>query len=291
MNPINFLLTNLIIDLICSNKKPNMHPNDTIGLTEFLVLVYSFLRKNLLLIAGLTILGFGMGYAYNSTAKPYYYSEMTGSSEVGSKAIILETLFPLSSLANEKNYTELSQLLSITEEEATTIRSIEFASSKQAKTNHTGKGADLGEMVLIKVTVYDQTHFNAIEKGITHYLSSNEFLANKMILELESAKRLSLQIENRIQLMDSIALESLNSNKAIGFATNNSSDIIESYKYLNFLKLKIENMEVFTVINGFYRLDKPANKKGMILSALTAAFFLLSILIAFSREIIRLSRK
>lgn len=276
-----------------------MHPSDNIGLTDFFVLVFKFCKRNLALIVIFTVIGLLLGYSYNYFSKKYYLSEMVGYSNLVEKNIVLEILAPLNKFAEEKNFTELSKSLNISEEAAAAIRSIEFATSKHNKTSNNPKLTDqkLGELILTTVTVYDQDKLPEIENGIVNFMESNSYLKEKAGIEKKKTTKLIQNITGKIESLDAIYNQSNQASKSSSSPTINvtssqsPTDFVESYEYLEGLKSKAENIHSFQIVSHFYYLSKPNNKRLLAISGLGVVFFISGLLLALLREIAVLSKK
>ncbi|UTW67314.1 hypothetical protein KFE94_04150 [bacterium SCSIO 12643] len=276
-----------------------MHPSDNIGLTDFFVLIFKFCKRNLALIVISTVIGLLLGYSYNHFSKKYYLSEMVGYSNLVEKNIVLEILAPLNKFAEEKNFSELSKNLNISEETAAAIRSIDFATSKHNKTSNNPKLTDqkLGELILTTLTVYNQDKLPEIEKGIVNFLENNSYLKEKTNTEKAKTTKLIQNIAEKIESFDSIYNHPNQISKGSGSPTINvtssqsPTDFVESYEYLEDLKNKAEHIRSFQVVSHFYYLSKPDNKQLLIISGLGVVFFISSLLLALLKEIAVLSKK
>lgn len=276
-----------------------MHPSDNIGLTDFFVLVYKFCKRNLLFISISTVIGLLLGYGYNHFSKKYYQSEMVGYSNLVEKNIVLEILAPLNKFAEEKNYSELAKNLNISDQAASSIRSIDFATSKHNKTSNNPKLTDkkLGELILTTVTVYDKSKLPEIEEGVVYFMNSNSYLMEKTNAEQIKTSKLIQNISGKIESIDSIYLHSNQMEKRSGTSTVNvtssqsPTDFVESYEYLEELKHRATTIRSFQVVSHFYNLAKPDNKSLLIISGLGVVFFISSLLLVMLKEIAMLSKK
>ncbi len=273
-----------------------MNPSDNIGLTDFLVLVYRFLIRNLLIIGLTTLLGVAIGFSYSFQKKSYFYSELIGFSNILEKTTLMELLSPLSSLVKEKNYTEIATKLGITQSEAMLIRSLEFQESRHLKTSNAPKLTDtkLGELVLVKVEVYDQEIYPKLSAGLSFYLKNNPYIANLVVLEINKTKALINRGSNYLTTLDSLSLnkEQAYKNEKITISNKPSPvDYNEAALEIEDLKISEKTLQAFTVVSEFYHARKPANKTLIIITAITMAFFFLSLLVVFVRELASLAKK
>jgi len=224
---------------------------------------------------------------------------MVGYSNLVEKNIVLEILAPLNKFAEEKNYSELAKDLNISDQAASSIRSIDFATSKHNKTSNNPKLTDkkLGELILTTVTVYDKSKLPEIEEGIVYFMNSNSYLMEKTNAEQIKTSKLIQNISGKIESIDSIYLHSSQMEKRSGSSTVNvtssqsPTDFVESYEYLEELKHRATTIRSFQVVSHFYNLAKPDNKSLLIISGLGVVFFISSLLLVMLKEIAMLSKK
>ena len=223
-----------------------MNPSDDIGLTDFIVLIYKFFKRNILLISIFTIIGLILGFTYNHFSRKYYASEMVGYSDLVEKSIVLEILAPLNKLAEEKNYDELSKKLNIPVNVTTSIRSIDFATSKHNKTSNNPNLTDkkLGELILTSITTYDKEYLPEIESGIINFINQNRYLQNTQKIEAKKTKQLIIQISDKIESFDTAKTHPPKSTMVNISPAQNPSDFIDSYEHLEKLKSK-NNIQIF----------------------------------------------
>lgn len=270
-----------------------MNQSDNVGLTDFLVIVYAFLKRNLLILFSFIFIGLGIGITYSYLKPNYYSSELIGYSGVVSKTTLLEILNPLTSLVNEKNYEEVSRKLNISMDEAKSIRSLEFVQSKHTKTSNTpATDQKLGELILIKTEIYNQQILSNLEIGISNYISSNPHVSKTLNLELRKVNTLIKEVSDNINTLDSLNYSS-NSNQYGSALTIkgqiNPVNYNEALIFIQDLKNTVEALEPFTVVSSFYTLNKPANKSLIIVSGITVAFLILGFLVVFVKELAVLS--
>ena len=271
-----------------------MNPSDNIGLTDFLVLVYKFLKRNFILISVITLIGLIIGVVYVSQKKDYYSSELIGFSQVTDKTTLLEILNPLTHLAEEKNHEELSVKLNLSIEEASQIRSIEFLNSKHTKTSHSPSVTDkkLGNLILIQILVYDQNILRDLEKGIYFFADNNAYIKETEGLERQKTQTLITEISKNIAMIDSLNLAKNKGGSGSSVTIQgeiNPSNYKDAISTIENLKASAKTLKPFTIVSGFYNFKKPANKNILIVLSSTIAFFIISLLIVFIKELSQLA--
>ena len=272
-----------------------MNPSDNIGLTDFLVIVFDFLKRNLLIMVITTVLGLCIAFLYTSQKSNYYDTELVGFSNVIDKTTLLEILNPLSTLVEEKNYNELAINLGITPEEASKLRALEFTESRHLVTSHAPKVTDkkLGELIIIKAAIYDQQVIETLSSGIIYYLNNNPFINNTYQLMTRKNETLITEMTSNIALIDSLNRSMLAQNgTAVSFQqSQNPISHGEALLMLEDLKIMASTLAPFTIASPFYKASKPANKNLLIMAVITMTFFMLSLLIVFIKELAKLAAK
>jgi len=273
-----------------------MNPSDNIGLTDFLVIVFKFLKRNFILISITTLIGLVIGIAYVSQKPDYYSTELIGFSPVVHKTTLLEIMSPITILAEEKNYEELSSKLNLSIDEASQIRSIQFLDSKHTKTSHAPSVTDnkLGNLILVKALVYDKTVLENLEKGIYFFTNNNSYTKNRETLERQKMETMISEISKNIAMIDSLNVAKANESGRSSVTIQgeiNPSSYKDAISTIETLKVKAKLLEPFTIVSGFYKLKKPANNNTVIVLSSTIAFFIISLLIVFVKELSELAKE
>lgn len=266
-----------------------MDSSENIGLIEFLVLVFKFFKRNILILSIFTVIGLGIGIGYSLNKANYYQTELVGFSNIIEKSSLLEILSPLTVLAEEKNYENLGELLNLTNEEASQIRSIEFSDSRHTKTSHNPAVTDkqLGELIVVNVNLYDLGISSKLENGLTTFLSNNSYIQTLTKLERNKIQSLVNQMESNLARMDSTY--SNPQNASIKIQSENPVNYNETVETIETLKIDLQVLKPFTVVSPFYEVKKPQNRNILISIAATVAFFVLGLFIVLIKEIKRLA--
>ena len=272
-----------------------MNPSDNIGLTDFLVLVYKFFKRNFLIISSVTIIGLVIGLVYTNQKQNYYSSEMIGFSHVIENTTLLEVLAPLTTLSKENNYEELSSILGISISEASQIRLLNFANSRHTVTSHAPSVTDksLGKLIVVYTEVYDQKVLSKLEEGINTFLASNEYLSKTLNSDLTKSQNLIDKISKNILFTDSLNRKGLqnSSNSKISIqGKTNPVNYNEALIQVENLKIRSQVLQPFTTVSSFYKVKQRSNKPILIIITATIAFFSLSLLIVFVKELAQLAK-
>lgn len=269
-----------------------MKIDDTIGLTDFFVLVYNFIKHHLKTILVFTTLGALIGGGYSYQKENYYYSELSGYSLVVPKANILEVFSPLTVFTDEKNYEELSKALNLSIEEATNLRVLEFAPSKHIKTSNNPKVTDdiLGEIIIVKVETYDKKMLPKLESGLLYFLSTNTYLNQNLKAKKEANSRVVTHFYTELDQSDSLRYKNHGNNSGISIMnTPDPKHFVEALEYIESIKMDNNTLASFTVVSSFYNLKKPANKTLLITIAATLFFFILGLFFALTNELAKIA--
>jgi len=271
-----------------------MNPSDNIGLTDFLVIVFKFCKRNFIIVTSITLIGLAIGIFYSSQKQEYYLSEMIGFSNIVDNTALLEILTPLSTLTDEGNYDELSSKLGISTEEASQIRVLKFANSKHTKTSHSPSVTDkkLGKLIAVSIETYDRAILPKLENGISKYLNDNPYIKTLEKLELQKTENLINEISSNIALIDSLNKQPNKSNSTVSIQHEiNPFNYKEALLEVETLKVDIQTLRVFTVVSSFYKVQKTSNKSILITIAATLAFFVMGLMIVFIQELAQLARE
>ncbi len=270
-----------------------MNPADNIGLTDFLVLVYRFFIRNFKILAASIILGLCIGGVYSYQKKTYYTSELIGFSPVINENTLLEILGPLKILSEEKNYTELSRLLNITEQEASDIRTLNFAESRHLKTSNAPNLTDkkLNNLVLVQLDTYNQGIYQPLAKGLQYYLNNNAFITSRLKLEKQKKQALIVAGKNYLQKLDSSQVFTQANTSKVTISNQTSPvDYNMAQTQLENLKIDYETLNSFTIVLDFFNAKKPSNQYIFITSAIFISFLMGGLLLSFLLELRQLAR-
>lgn len=269
-----------------------MEENNTVGLTDFFVIIYRFCQKHLAVILITTLLGTALGVVYTKLKPSYYKSELAGYSDVVSKEALLEIFSPLSHLIEEKNYAGFAKITGLTESESKEIKQISFITSRHIKTSNSPATSDLfmQKNLVCQVSVYNQEVYPKLEAGIKQFLNQNKYLKTTTQLEKDKLQSLLddiIQKQNQISYKDSILTQVILSNQVdvqVNSSINNSS-YIELITMKRKIQHQLNDFSLFHIVSPFYEVQKPSNKNTMIIVGLSAVFLIIGLGIAFIREI------
>ena len=271
-----------------------MNASDNIGLTDFLVLVYKFIKRNFIIVTSFTVIGLATGGFYSNQKQDYYASEMIGFSNVIESTTLLEILSPLTTLTDEKNYDALSSKLGISVAEASQIRILQFANSKHTKTSHSPSVTDkkLGQLIVVSTEIYDQEVLIQLENGIIKYLNDNAYVKSSESLKLQKTRNLIYEISRNISLIDSLNHQPQQNSSTIYFQKEiNPFDYKEALLEVENLKVEEQSLQTFTVISSFFNVNKPSNPSLLIVIISTLTFLGLGLMVVFVKELTQLAKE
>jgi len=96
------------------------------GIGHFLILTLLFIKKNIILLAALFIIGAGLGIYLDQKAKQVYSAEIRVKPYFESNAQLISNITSLNSLIEQENYEQLAQELNITSEQAATLNNFDI---------------------------------------------------------------------------------------------------------------------------------------------------------------------
>lgn len=258
---------------------------------ELFLAVFSFFKKNILLLALLGLLGGGLGYGYSKMGGPSYTYSSELCSEVIEGELIAKSMLSLSDIVSGRQTKTTSKILGLTAEQAKSILSLSFEYSDElAKRSYEKDNLSFGSnCIKMKVLFSDTTHIVTSIRAIQNYVLNNQTfvrmqknIMNSNIELLEKLKLKSSELDqlHKVMLHNPSAFEM----NDIGYT---SSLHIEREKV--YLKQKIER---FSQV-GFFSNDgseiKTIRKKSVsfMLAGLVSLMFL-GLTVLLLREINRL---
>lgn len=170
---------------------------DEIDLGELLVNIKKSVVKRKWLIIILTIAGMILGITKYTISPVVYRSEMVAYSEVLEETLILTIDENLKKIFSDRNLKYIAERFSLPDSVAKSISSIKIDLQEKQKNKD-------GLYFNIKVNSKSNNNFDIINPGIIKYLSSNEYVNKRVILQKEHHQKLIDKLDNEIGLIDSL---------------------------------------------------------------------------------------
>jgi hypothetical protein len=252
--------------------------NNTVGLTEFVVLVYNFFRKYIKILIVWILAGICFVFIEKNLKDDYFESEASIYTETTTPLITLDILSPLTTHVESKNYDALANALHISVAEAEQIKTLEFSNSKHFKTSNSPSSGnkDLGKLIICYAQVYDPEVLTKLNSGIEYYLGSSAFLS-------QNVERSKEQNASTISSFDSIMNASF-SNQPMGNQID-AEALARGLSIIESARLKVKYEQKTRLVRPFYVNTKPANKRLLISSSIIVFSLIMGMFMALLREI------
>lgn len=204
---------------------------------------------------------------YNNKSKEYY-SKITLKSYILSNEHCLDLVETLEELVEEKNYSELSNLLNI--DTAYTNKLVEISyKSFEFDFNPERDTIMEGDPFYIQVSVYDNKVLDSLQKGLVQYLENNNYALKRKSIKQQNLKELSLRIGNQIDELDTLKkviegnLATAGSSEGILFLQqpidpiNTYREVISLYREQMDIRKELLLTTSVEVIQGFTKFSDP----------------------------------
>ncbi|MBL7849738.1 MAG: hypothetical protein JNN04_02465 [Cyclobacteriaceae bacterium] len=234
----------------------NQDFSDEIDLRQVARTIRDFFRSNSRLLLLSTVVGGAIGVAGFFLIPPRYESQLILNSDILKEHFSKRLEDNLSRLINEKNYSVLGERLSLTGDEAKTIRAVKIESVGQTMIN--GQEGDVRMTITARVTNVEI--LPKLQAGLLNYLRNIDFVKVRVRQREVLYQTLIEQLDKEIRSLDSLKVSLLGRKSggttAAGLVlvdpTNIYAQLIELHKrqldYRNALELheSIQVMEGFT---------------------------------------------
>ncbi|MHC1704364.1 MAG: hypothetical protein AB9846_10690 [Tenuifilaceae bacterium] len=176
---------------------------------------FLLLRKSMWIVA-FSILGAIVGYSFYKTTPRFYSSEMVARSNSMNNNIIINSINLLNDLFENANYNALSNYLSITPEQAKSIKSIKALYGVDLNKDGIADFIDekvnlkdtslrrLPDIFYLRINVYDETVFPFVRDGAIKYISSNKFIQQNNELRKSQSLAQIATLKDEIKKLDSL---------------------------------------------------------------------------------------
>lgn len=184
--------------------------SDEIHLTDVLISVFVFFRKNIFIFLIFNTLGVSLGFLYFFRADRVYSSRFTGECMLLPDGRTIELINDLDGLRKNEDWTLLGQKLGMKAERVKQIK--EILPLPNAIIDKESRGTeDYAAMVnpmpfsfSVMVKVSDNSILPDLQKGMVNYLSENQYNKIRVARFVENRKNLIASIEEEIKRLDSL---------------------------------------------------------------------------------------
>lgn len=272
----------------------NSKNSDEVDLLQIFLNAVNTVRANFWLIVLFFCVGTGLGLAYYYTSTKMYESKMVISSGILTRSYSKALIDILNRHAREANYKVIMNLLNVSEETAKNIVHLEIESVSEIDE---AKEAD---RFITTASVRDHEIFPDLQKGLIHYLETNEFVRIRVEQNENYLKQMVAKIEAEIKDMEEFKqkivtgafFESAKGNVMFD-PTSVNSKILELTKEKINLQNSLALVNSVQVIEGFTMFERPTSPRlsiSLVSGSLVGLFFV-AMLIAFKsiRSLLRMA--
>ena len=218
-----------------SNQQPNIgKPSDEIDIFEFcsrmwtafksfltgiknlFVTIIIYLIRKSLWIGSFAVAGILIGFLLYGISRPFYSSFLEGNTGGVDNSAVIDHINKLDLVANKPDL--LANYLGITFEQATEIRSIkayygidinrdwkpDYIDLKDTYNPKDTMQLRVPSYVYIKVSVYDESVFPVLRKGLFQFIESNTYIKDLFTIDRNQKAQLMKEIELEIAKIDSL---------------------------------------------------------------------------------------
>lgn len=250
--------------------------SDEIDLRKLARSVRDFLRSNIRILAAFILAGAALGLAASFLIPPRYESQMTLQSDILKDHFAMRLSDNLSRLIEERNYAVLGERLSLTKEEARTLRSIEIETVVQPPLNE--EDEEVAKMT-ITARVTEVAVLPKLQVGLVNYMRNLDFVKIRVRQREAMYKALIDQLDHEIRSLDSLKATLLgrrnSGTSGAGLVlidpTNIYAQLVELNKKEIEYKNSLELYDSIQIMEGFTPFEEPVFPKIPIMLLLGSA--------------------
>ncbi len=169
---------------------------------HFFVLFLIFIKKNIILLAVLTLIGFGLGFYLDQKQNEIFTSVVRVEPNFGSAAQVLSNVEFYNSLVGQEDYDRLAKELSIKTEEAQTINGFSIEADFTNNELLQEYDALARQSDSVAVSIFDFTEFKEAKRDIDYKTYVVEVYGeNKAVVEKTAVKAVEVKEMSAIEAM------------------------------------------------------------------------------------------
>jgi len=241
-----------------STMSNQQHTEDEIDLGILLLRITKSLFRNIWLIVTCIILGLGVGIGVFYTKKPVYKSEMIVQSSILTNAYIQTLSENLNQLVKENNKALLSTKLSLDQEGAALISTIEIITVAEEIIKKEDGSEIFDNLFKVYVEVSDNQVLPSLQSGILMYLEKSPYVSKQVNAKKKGLVSLLEKVENELLSMDTLKSDLNNSIRSNNVNESNVVIFDPATIYSNsleFFESKIKYEQELAIVNGVQLID------------------------------------
>jgi len=255
----------------------NSPTNDEIDLKGLAISIVRYLSQHFRYISICTVIGAIVGLIAFLAIPSVYESEMIVSSDILTSSYSDRLTQSLNRLIKEKNDSVLAVRLSLTTDEAKSIKALKIESVKKEISQ---KDDDESSTFIVTAEVRQKSLLPKLQNGLIGFLRTNEYVEIRVQQREQTYKQLIKKLDEEIGSLDSLKLRlfqgkpiyTKSSEMMLVDPTNIYSKIIELTRQRIEYQNALELFNSIQLIEGFTPFKKPASPKLSI--ALVVGFVL-----------------
>lgn len=258
--------------------------DDEIDLKKALLQFFLIIRKWLKLFVAFIIAGLLIGFLMYLTENPLYQSNLVLRTKILQKADFKSLISNIDKLLQESNYGTISENFALDSLTSSELKSIEIDDSFHEESENT---------IQINVMVSDYEALDELQRGIIHYLESNDYIEIRRELHKEKLaaliEKLNFEIENIEELKQEFNQGNIlpqgesGSNIVFMDPSKLNREALELYQQVLNFEEELKLIESIQIISEFNVYKKPVSPilKDHLANGLIIGFFFSIIIVAF----------
>jgi hypothetical protein len=235
---------------------------DEVDLVSLIVRIARTVRKNMVLIAIMVVVGAAAGFLWGYLYPKTYQSKMLMTSEVLTFASTDKLINSLQDLVEERKYETLSKKLNLSASQAKTVMWLTATSAVDEAVSEGTKRSYL----IVTAALSTEHGFDSLQVGLIQYFENNDFVKVRVRQRREMLLQLQGNIESELKSVEELKqniyagnfLEKTNGNVMFDPTAVNSK-ILDLKKTLLDNKYALERARSVEVIDGFTSLSRPTS--------------------------------
>lgn len=232
----------------------------------FLSRTRRMLKRRLLLMLVLGVIGVGVGLGFSLQKQPYYETSLTGTAESMPFNTLANIIEPLNTLLEESSHESFGELLGLSTEQAQMVNSIgitDITESESSASRSSERFIQFSTVFQVETSVFDQSVLPALQTGMLNLLQSNRFHVQKKAFQEASTTRMLNDLDAARDRSDSLRSAMLNlvtsgSSQDVIMGLNafvTSVDVINEQRYE--LEKRLTFLDDVMFLNDFHHFNQP----------------------------------
>lgn len=248
-------------------------------------------KRHIVVVAAIVLVGACAGYAGYSVTKPYYTSTMTLVLADIRNEFVEGQLRSISAMIEDDNADMISSTLDIDAETAKELKALHFSNLDEERVSQDSILS--GSPFQIELSLYDPGLFDEMEPAITNYLENNRYFSKQKRIRQQQVEDLIAKYKEQLNSLDTIKADVISPRGPVnGFVygepidpTNLYRESISLYEQQVKLEAELAQIDNIQIVNGFYARRNPTGPDLITYLGIGALLaFLIAVIVALSLE-------